>query len=69
MKIKLNYDLELVAEAKFQLKENDGYCPCALQHTSETKCICKEFREKVKNGYRGECNCGLYISEDEGDNE
>lgn len=45
--------------------ENDGYCPCAIEHTSDTKCICKAFREQDKTG---ECHCGrfakVYVSED-----
>lgn len=57
MKIKLNDDIELVNEIKKQLEENDGYCPCRLQHTPETKCMCKEFREQEE----GMCHCGLYI--------
>lgn len=40
-----------------KLKENDGYCPCALQKTKETKCMCKEFREQKEIG---KCHCGLY---------
>lgn len=45
MKIKLNPDVELVNEIRKKLKENDGYCPCRLQHTQENKCMCKEFLE------------------------
>jgi len=37
---------------------NDGYCPCLLEKTEDTKCICKEFREQ---NYPGECHCGRYI--------
>ena len=58
MRIKLNNDKELVAIIKEKLKENDGYCPCRIQHTEETKCMCKEFRDKQD---AGECHCGLYI--------
>lgn len=61
MKIKLNPDAELVNEIRRKLKENDGYCPCRLQHTPETKCMCKEFLEQQE----GECHCGLYIKEPE----
>lgn len=55
--IKVNDDTELVNEIRSKLKENDGYCPCAIQKTPETKCMCKAFREMDK----GECHCGLYI--------
>lgn len=60
MNIRINHDEELAAEARKQVIANQGYCPCYLQHTAESKCMCKDFRDKVKNGYIGECNCGLY---------
>ena len=56
MKIKLNDDTELVKEIIQQLKDNQGYCPCRLSKTPETKCMCKEFREQDI----GICHCGLY---------
>lgn len=62
MNIRINSDQDLVREAKKQLIENDGYCPCSLEKTPDTKCMCKDFREKVQNGYKGECHCGLYES-------
>lgn len=36
---------------------NDGYCPCAVTKTDDTKCMCKEFRERMSDG---PCHCGLY---------
>lgn len=39
------------------VKNNQGYCPCALEKTPDTKCMCKEFREMEKSGI---CHCGLY---------
>lgn len=56
-KIILNSDKELVTEIKRELKDNDGYCPCALTKTADTKCMCKTFRETDE----GMCHCGLYI--------
>ena len=56
IKIRLNEDIEFVQEIRKQLKENDGYCPCRLDKTSDTKCMCKEFREQDI----GQCHCGLY---------
>lgn len=41
------------------LKNNQGYCPCRLEKTPDTKCMCKEFREQLE----GECHCGLYVKE------
>lgn len=62
MQIKKNSDLKKVEEITIALKENDGYCPCALEKTKETKCMCKDFRDKISNGYIGYCHCGLYVS-------
>ncbi len=57
MRIRVNPDSELVRELRKQLKENEGYCPCSLVKTEDTKCMCKEFREMDE----GMCHCGLYI--------
>ncbi len=40
------------------VKNNDGYCPCMLQKTPDTKCICKEFKEQITTG---ECHCGRFL--------
>ena len=56
-KIILNPDKEHVLLIKTKLKENDGYCPCSLVKTPDTKCMCKEFRLQES----GMCHCGLYI--------
>nr|DAD78198.1 MAG TPA: ferredoxin-thioredoxin reductase [Siphoviridae sp. ctrgt10] len=55
--IKLNPDKVVVEEIKNKLKANDGYCPCRITKSQDTKCMCKEFREQTS----GECHCGLYI--------
>lgn len=55
--IKLNPDKEVVKEVRKALMENNGYCPCVIEQTEDTKCMCKEFREMES----GECHCGLYI--------
>ena len=57
VEIRLSEDKELVQEIREKLKENDGYCPCKIEKTDDTKCMCKEFREQ-KNG---ECHCGLFV--------
>lgn len=62
MKIVLNQNSEVVESIKAQLKENKGYCPCAVTKNTDTKCICKDFKDKCAAGYIGECNCGLYKS-------
>lgn len=57
MSIKISDDKELVEEIRKQLKDNNGYCPCKIEKTPDTKCMCKEFREQES----GECHCGLYV--------
>lgn len=57
MKIIKNPDQELVQEIEKRKKDNDGYCPCSLVKTPDTKCMCKEFRDMKE----GMCHCGLYI--------
>ena len=46
---------------KFRKVEKYGkrYCPCSLERTDDTVCMCKEFREMDK----GICHCQLYIKE------
>lgn len=60
MKITVNPDSEVVKSIREKLKANDGYCPCRLKKSEDTKCICKEFREQ---DVPGECHCGLYIKQ------
>lgn len=55
--IKVTSDQELEKEIRAALKANDGYCPCIVKKTKDTKCMCKDFR-KMKEGT---CFCGLYI--------
>ena len=57
MKITVNTDKELVTLIREKLKANDGYCPCRLTKSDDTKCICKEFLAQEE----GMCHCGLYI--------
>lgn len=59
MKIYKNPDTIHVAEVVEKLKANDGYCPCKLEKTKDTKCMCLDFRQMEE----GECHCGLYIKE------
>ena len=39
------------------IKENNGYCPCALERTEDTLCMCKHFRELNKTEF---CHCQRY---------
>lgn len=61
MKIRVNEDKKLVEEIRAKLKDNQGYCPCKLVKTPDTKCICKEF---LNQEYIGPCHCGLYYKEE-----
>lgn len=60
MKTKLNPDTEFVQQIRAALKANDGFCPCRLERTPDTKCPCREFREQTEPGY---CHCGLFEKE------
>ncbi|MBQ3489016.1 MAG: ferredoxin thioredoxin reductase catalytic beta chain [Clostridia bacterium] len=61
MAVRFNEDATLVAQIKEGLKRKSGYCPCRLQKTEDTKCICKEFREQIADpGFEGYCHCLLY---------
>ena len=43
------------------LKRTGGYCPCRLERTEATKCMCREFRDQVEDpSYEGFCHCMLY---------
>ena len=61
-KIVQNTDIKLVETIKESLENNDGYCPCRVEKTSDTKCMCKEFKDSFLNNIETECHCGLYYS-------
>lgn len=48
---------EIDPSFKALVLQNDGYCPCMVQKTPDTKCMCKEFREQKTPG---PCHCGRY---------
>lgn len=56
MIIRVNKDKQFVAEMRQAIKDNEGYCPCVIMRSPDTKCMCKEFREMES----GTCHCGLY---------
>lgn len=58
MKIITNPDTGQVEKVNKQLELNNGYCPCKLEKTPDTKCICKEFLE---SSTLGKCHCEKYI--------
>lgn len=57
MRIAVNSDKEFVKEMSKAIKDNNGYCPCRIEKTKDTKCMCKEFRDMEE----GTCHCGLFI--------
>ena len=57
MAIKMTEDLQTRTAVLRAIADNDGYCPCSIARTEDTKCMCKEFREQES----GECHCSLYI--------
>ena len=64
MKIRYNENEEIVKEIKAGLAAKGGYCPCRLEKTEENKCMCKEFRDQIKDpDFEGYCHCLLYYKE------
>lgn len=47
---------EIDPSVKALVFQNDGYCPCMVQKTPDTKCPCKDFRETEV----GVCHCGRF---------
>ncbi|MBQ7652810.1 MAG: ferredoxin thioredoxin reductase catalytic beta chain [Clostridia bacterium] len=59
--IKLNENKEVVQGLRDAMKANGGYCPCRREHTPDTKCMCKEFRDQIADPeFEGYCHCMLY---------
>ena len=48
--------IEIDPSIKKLVDDNDGYCPCMIEQTVETKCMCLMFREQSI----GKCLCGRY---------
>ena len=64
MKIRFNEDKEVVLAVQEGLRRTGGYCPCKLERSEENKCMCKEFRDQIKDeSYEGYCHCMLYYKE------
>ena len=49
-----------VREFEQKIKDNDGYCPCAIMKSKDTKCLCLEFRTQIRNKIPGLCHCQLH---------
>lgn len=61
MKVTFNQNKEIVQAVQEGLKQTGGYCPCRRERTPENKCMCKEFRDQIKDeNFEGYCHCLLY---------
>ncbi len=61
MKVTYNQDQSIVKVVKEGLKAKGGYCPCRMEKTEDTKCMCKEFRDQIADpNFEGFCHCRLY---------
>ena len=58
LKIIKNPDKKTYDEVTQAVKDNDNYCPCKLERSQDSLCICREFREQNEEG---ECCCGRYV--------
>ena len=64
MKIKETPDKEIVAQIRQGLYMTGGYCPCRLERTPATKCMCAEFKQQIADpDFEGFCHCMLYYKE------
>lgn len=64
MKITFNEDRKIVDAIREGLKKKNGHCPCRLEETEDTMCMCKEFREQIADPeFEGFCHCRLYYKE------
>ena len=61
MEIKFNNNPNIVNAIREGLKKKEGHCPCRLEQTEDTMCMCKEFREQIADPeFEGYCHCMLY---------
>ncbi len=68
MKIKTNPNIEIANAVKEGLKRTGGYCPCRRERTDDNKCMCKEFRQQLKDpNFEGYCHCMLYYKDNSDD--
>ena len=64
MKIRYNENEEIVKLVKEGLEKSGGYCPCRRERTVDNICMCKEFKEQIKDpDFEGYCHCMLYYKE------
>ena len=49
--------VEVNPEFRKAVHDNYGYCPCMVERTADTLCMCKDFREQTEPGL---CHCGRF---------
>ena len=61
MSVSLNPDESIVSVVREGLNRTGGYCPCRLERSEDTKCMCREFRDQIADpDFEGFCHCYLY---------
>lgn len=61
MKVVLNPNKEIVDIVREGLARTGGYCPCKREKTPDTKCMCTEFKQQLRDPmFEGYCHCMLY---------
>lgn len=61
MEIRFNENEKVVNAIREGLKKKNGHCPCRIEQTEDTMCMCKEFREQIADPeFEGFCHCMLY---------
>lgn len=64
MKVYFNPDKKLVEAIRKGLMKKEGHCPCRLNDSEDTMCMCREFREQLADPeFEGYCHCRLYYKE------
>ena len=64
MAIRLNENVEIVNKIREGLKMTGGYCPCKLERSDDTKCMCTEFKGQIADpNFKGYCHCMLYYKD------
>lgn len=59
-----NPDKAKYDEVTEAVEKNNGFCPCMINQTEDTKCKpCNIFIRKCQKGYKGPCHCGRYIND------
>lgn len=58
-KYTLNPDNQHVKHVIDALRQNDGYCPCRVEKSDDTKCPCVPYKQGLG------CICALYVEADD----